>query len=54
MEKFKQISTDDLLSLLVHEHVKIIDIRSINEYNGWKLRNENRGRPYQRGKSPAR
>ena len=43
MEKFKQISTDDLLSLLVHEHVKIIDIRSINAYNGWKLRNENRG-----------
>ena len=43
MEKFKQILTDDLLSLLVHGHVKIIDIRSINAYNSWKLRNENRG-----------
>ena len=39
----KKISTDDLKALLDDENVKIIDVRPVDAYNGWRLRNEKRG-----------
>lgn len=43
MNHFNEISTNQLLSVLDHSNVKIIDVRSINAYNGWKEKNEYRG-----------
>ncbi len=40
---FIEISTQELNSVLNNKNVKIIDIRSVNAYNGWKLRKEKRG-----------
>jgi len=49
----KEISTDELISLLGKPETKIIDIRPIDAYNGWCLQNESRLRTYQRRKKPA-
>lgn len=38
-----QLSTNQLLEFLENENVKIIDARSVNAYNGWKLQSEKRG-----------
>jgi thiosulfate/3-mercaptopyruvate sulfurtransferase len=38
-----EISTQDLFSQLNNENIKLIDVRNINAYNGWKLKNEKRG-----------
>jgi thiosulfate/3-mercaptopyruvate sulfurtransferase len=38
----KEISTDELISLLDKTETKIIDIRPIEAYNGWCLQNEPR------------
>jgi thiosulfate/3-mercaptopyruvate sulfurtransferase len=40
---YKEISTDQLLKLLADKETKIIDVRSVDAYNGWKLGNEARG-----------
>lgn len=43
MHNFNEISTHELFSLLYDKNVKIIDVRSVNSYNGWKEQNEKRG-----------
>ena len=40
---FPEISTKELTFLIDDENARIIDIRSVNAYNGWKLNNEVRG-----------
>lgn len=42
MTKFKEITTPQLLERK-KEGAKIIDVRSVDAYNGWKIRNEERG-----------
>ena len=50
-----EVSTSELLTLLKNREVKIIDIRSSDAYNGWKLNNEPRGGHIQGAKSlPAK
>ena len=39
----KQISTHDLLRQLGNPGVKVIDVRPVDAYNGWKLQQESRG-----------
>ena len=38
-----QISTDELRTFLTQEGGFVIDVRPVDAYNGWKLRNEKRG-----------
>ena len=40
---FKEISTQGLNLLLHDSNTKIIDTRSVDAYNGWKVRHESRG-----------
>ena len=40
---FKQITTPELTSFLENKTGTIIDIRPVDAYNGWKLKNEKRG-----------
>jgi 3-mercaptopyruvate sulfurtransferase SseA len=40
---YKEISTSELSFLTEDANTKIIDIRSVDAYNGWKLENEKRG-----------
>jgi len=40
---FKEITTQELFSELYDDNTRIIDVRSINAYNGWRLQNEKRG-----------
>jgi thiosulfate/3-mercaptopyruvate sulfurtransferase len=40
---FNEITTHELLSQLNNKNIKLIDVRNINAYNGWKLKNEKRG-----------
>ncbi|MBI9052744.1 MAG: sulfurtransferase [Bacteroidales bacterium] len=47
----KETSTQELLSQLKNKNIKIIDVRSVNAYNGWKLKNEKRGGHIQGAKS---
>lgn len=42
MNEFQELSTDRLLKILKGK-AKIIDVRPIDAYNGWKLAKENRG-----------
>ena len=49
--KINEVSTQELESFLNNKNVKIIDIRSVNAYNGWKQNNENRGGHIQGAKS---
>jgi thiosulfate/3-mercaptopyruvate sulfurtransferase len=52
---FKQISTQELLEKMKNPDVKIIDIRSVDAYNGWREENEKRGGHIKGAKSlPAR
>ncbi len=46
-----QISTKELLSYIDNSNVKIIDVRSVNAYNGWKEQNEIRGGHIRNAKS---
>ncbi len=43
MTKLVESSTDELVKLLENKDVKIIDVRPVDAYNGWKLENEARG-----------
>ena len=38
-----RILTKELLQLIDNRNVKIVDVRPVDAYNGWKLANENRG-----------
>jgi thiosulfate/3-mercaptopyruvate sulfurtransferase len=40
--EFQHISTEDLHQLLEDPNTSIIDVRPVEAYNGWKLRNEER------------
>ncbi len=42
-EKIMQVSAREVLSNLENQNVKIIDVRSVNAYNGWREQNEVRG-----------
>ena len=42
-EKFKEISTKELQSKLNDPNISIIDVRSVDAYNGWRLNDETRG-----------
>lgn len=37
------ITTEQLLNLIDKPNVHIVDVRPVHAYNGWKLKNENRG-----------
>lgn len=55
MSKITEISTNKLIKLLNDTNNKIIDVRSINAYNGWKLEGEKRGGHIKNAKSlPAK
>ncbi len=43
MSEHTEIKTASLLALLSAEKVKIIDVRSADAYNGWRMRGEVRG-----------
>jgi len=43
MIKINQITTAEVVKLLENDNVKIIDVREVEAYNGWKLYNEKRG-----------
>lgn len=40
---FPEITTHELLKALENKNTKVIDVRSVNAYNGWKLSGEKRG-----------
>ncbi len=43
MKEIKSIFTQELIGIINDKNIKIIDIRSVDAYNGWKLKGENRG-----------
>lgn len=43
MSKYTEISTKEVLNLLNDKNTKLIDVRAIDAYNGWKCKNEQRG-----------
>ncbi len=43
MSKVIELSTGKLVEWLENKDVKIIDVRTVDAYNGWKLKNESRG-----------
>ena len=43
MREILEISTDQVVESLNNKNTKIIDVRSVDAYNGWKCENENRG-----------
>jgi len=43
MTKLVELSANELVKLLENKNTKIIDARSVDAYNGWKLENETRG-----------
>jgi molybdopterin synthase sulfurtransferase len=42
-EQLQHISTDELYEQLQNPELKIVDVRPVDAYNGWKLHNEIRG-----------
>ena len=40
---YNEISTKELLNQINHTETKIIDVRPVDAYNGWQLKNEKRG-----------
>lgn len=51
MHKFNYISTEQLVKNLNNQQIKIIDARTVEAYNGWKLKGEFRGGHIQGAKS---
>lgn len=47
----KALSTNELIKKLENKRVKLIDVRPVDAYNGWKLNNESRGGHIQSAKS---
>ncbi len=43
MKTVNKLSTSELVSILERKKIKIIDVRPVDAYNGWKLQNEARG-----------
>ena len=43
MKALNELSTSELVSILERKNIKIIDVRPVDAYNGWKLQNEARG-----------
>jgi 3-mercaptopyruvate sulfurtransferase SseA len=43
MKKYPILSTNQLLNCIEHNNCQVIDIRSVNAYNGWPLKGEARG-----------
>jgi len=43
MTKFKEISTEELKTIVENQKAKLIDIRPVDAYNGWQLQDEKRG-----------
>ncbi len=43
MYDFPELKTKDVSRLLHDDHTKLIDIRPVDAYNGWRLQNEMRG-----------
>lgn len=43
MTDFQEIATEELLRFLDNPEVKIIDVRDVNAYNGWRLKGEKTG-----------
>ncbi|MFX0211354.1 MAG: rhodanese-like domain-containing protein [Candidatus Hodarchaeota archaeon] len=43
LQRIGSISTDELLEKIDNQNYRIIDVRPVEAYNGWKLRNEKRG-----------
>lgn len=43
MTKYESLTTAQLTDLLHSDDIRIIDVRPIDAYNGWKLKNEPRG-----------
>ncbi len=43
MTKITKISTQELITLIENTDTKLIDVRPIDAYNGWKMQNEKRG-----------
>lgn len=43
MDNFNYVSTELLVKNLNNQQIKIIDVRSVEAYNGWKLKGECRG-----------
>ena len=55
MEFMKEVRLAELLSAIDDKKTKIIDVRPIDAYNGWKLMNEARGGHIKSAKSlPAK
>jgi len=55
MQEISELSTAELTGLLEEKRVKIIDVRPIDAYNGWKMQEESRGGHIKGAKSlPAR
>lgn len=40
MKQFNEISTPELVELLQNKNVKVIDVRPVDAYNGWKIKKE--------------
>lgn len=40
---FKEISTQELVKKIDRPNVSIVDVRTVNAYNGWRMKNESRG-----------
>lgn len=53
MTKLNEVSTQELVNLLENKNTKLIDIRPIDAYNGWKMQNEKRGGHIKGAKSLA-
>lgn len=51
MDTFNYVSTELLAKNLNNQQLKIIDVRSVEAYNGWKLKDEYRGGHIQGAKS---
>ncbi len=49
--RFTKISTDTLAAIIDYPDVRIIDVRSVEAYNGWALMNEKRGGHIKNAKS---
>lgn len=50
---FKEISTSELKVWMNLQHIRIVDVRPVDAYNGWSLQNEPRGGHIQGAKSIA-
>lgn len=43
MNKFQEITTSELCKILPKTNVVLVDVRSADAYNGWRMQNEKRG-----------